>query len=1145
TPTGGMTITNTGGALGTLTITQTVTSTYSGLIAGNVAVVKTGSGALALSGANTFGGGITLNAGTLNINNASALGTGTLVIAGGALDNTTAGAITNSRNNAMSWNGDFTAATTHSLNLGAGAVTLGSNRIVTVAANALTVGGVISDGGSNFGLTKAGNGTLVLTTNATYTGATIINTGTLQLAGGLNPLSPYSAIIPNAGILDLGGGTQFSTGAVAFTSGGGTIQNGTLSNDTAYTAQGGTIGISLAGAAGLTKTTTNALILSGSNTFSGGVTLNNGTLNINNGSALGTGVFTINGGVLDNTTAAALTNSQNNTQNWSSDFTFAGTRNLHLGTGAVTLGGGRIVTVSNNVLTIGGVISDGGSNFGLTKAGNGTLVLTTNATYTGATTINAGTLQLAGGLNPLSPFSTIFPNAGILDLGGGTQFSTGAIAFVGGTITNGSLSNNTAYTAQSGTISINLSGSAGLTKNGVGTLGLAGTNTYSGGTLLNAGVLQINSTNSLPVGIGNMTLSYGTTFAAGYQMGQSFLDRVSTASSGTVALAVSSTNALNFNTAGLTNVSLGAVGTVTNSGTLTPFGSAYRLGGGGGTLVITNALTDANNRLVAFSGGSGGTLQLSGVNTYSNTLILGGTVSFNADTALGNTAGASNIVMNGGTLNLSGVAMSLTRGIAIGTNGGTFTTTSGNLTLAGVIRNLPGQTGTVTIAGGNIVVVNNSSTYSGNTVLTGTVLVVVSKDSVGSGTNVTSGPFGIGTLVFAGAQIRNTTSGSGFTIGNNILFAADTTAPSAAGARNLTFSGEVTLTGTRMFTQAETSTITFSGPIGDNGLGYGFTKAGTGLLVLSGTNTYTGPTTISNGTLKVAFGGSLSSSTRVYVDPLGLLDLDGNSQTIAGLTGGGVVTNGGGNLTLNLASPNTFGGILKGASSLTLTGGGTLIMTGTNSFGSASVISNGSTYVVNGLHNGALITAYAGSTVGGNGPISGTLLVNGGIYQPGYGGVLTQTVATLTLTNSGTLAVTLAQTNNPAYVTVSSQLALAGTNNYLRLSNPDSLSFTAGTITLVDYHGTGVLDYTNNYFRLADNINTIVGPNDGWALTNNMQFSVVGGSSSVTNLFTINYDDLANGVITLTAVPEPGTASLLGLVGLAFLVRRLRHRGKA
>ncbi|MCX7008137.1 MAG: autotransporter-associated beta strand repeat-containing protein, partial [Kiritimatiellaeota bacterium] len=331
--------------------------------------------------------------------------------------------------------------------------------------------------------------------------------------------------------------------------------------------------------------------------------------------------------------------------------------------------------------------------------------------------------------------------------------------------------------------------------------------------------------------------------------------------------------------------------------------------------------------------------------------------------------------------------------------------------------------------------------------------------------------------------------------------------------------------------------------VGNTIMGSGsLTKLGAGTLTLSGGNTYGGATIISNGTLKVANGGSLSPSTTVYVDNLGIIDFSGNIQTIAGLTGNGVVTNGSGNLTVNLVNAtNTFGGTLTGASTLTLTGGGTLLMTGTNSFGSASVISNGSTYVVNGLHNGAIITAYSNSTVGGSGPISSTLLVTGGTYQPGYGSVLTQAVATLILTNSSTLAVTLAQTNNPAYVTVSSQLTLAGTNNYLRLSNPDSLSYTAGTITLVDYRGTGVLDFTNNYFRLADNINTIVGPNDGWALTNNMQFSVVGGGSA-TNLFTINYDDLANGVITLTAVPEPGTASLLGLIGVAFLVRRLRRR---
>ncbi|MCX7006826.1 MAG: PEP-CTERM sorting domain-containing protein, partial [Kiritimatiellaeota bacterium] len=60
-------------------------------------------------------------------------------------------------------------------------------------------------------------------------------------------------------------------------------------------------------------------------------------------------------------------------------------------------------------------------------------------------------------------------------------------------------------------------------------------------------------------------------------------------------------------------------------------------------------------------------------------------------------------------------------------------------------------------------------------------------------------------------------------------------------------------------------------------------------------------------------------------------------------------------------------------------------------------------------------------------------------------------------------------------------------------------------------------------------------------------FGVSGGLLNTTNFFRINYDALANGdpggsMITLTAVPEPGTASLLGLIGVAFLVRRLRRR---
>ncbi len=106
---------------------------------------------------------------------------------------------------------------------------------------------------------------------------------------------------------------------------------------------------------------TSTWTLSAANTFSGGVRIDSGTLNINNATAIGSGTFTINGGVIDNTSGSTITLSNNNVQTWGGDFTFTGTNALNLGTGTVTLGANRTVTVSASTLTVGGVIGDSGS----------------------------------------------------------------------------------------------------------------------------------------------------------------------------------------------------------------------------------------------------------------------------------------------------------------------------------------------------------------------------------------------------------------------------------------------------------------------------------------------------------------------------------------------------------------------------------------------------------------------------------------------------------------------------------------------------------------------------------------------------------------------------------------------------------------
>ena len=153
---------------------------------------------------------------------------------------------------------------------------------------------------------------------------------------------------------------------------GGTVQAGsvTVNNSNGdYVLSGGG---SIAGGGALVKSGTRALTLRISNSYSGGTTLNAGTLNVNNNNALGVGSLTINGGTLGNTSGQAVTLLANPTQTWGADITYNGPNDLNLGTGAVasTVTGGtvRTFTVNAGTLTVGGIITDAAGTDGLTKA---------------------------------------------------------------------------------------------------------------------------------------------------------------------------------------------------------------------------------------------------------------------------------------------------------------------------------------------------------------------------------------------------------------------------------------------------------------------------------------------------------------------------------------------------------------------------------------------------------------------------------------------------------------------------------------------------------------------------------------------------------------------------------------------------------
>ena len=198
-----------------------------------------------------------------------------------------------------------------------------------------------------------------------------------------------------------------------------------LGADTGNTLQG-TILTNGPGTLQIVKNGTGSLKLMSTvtNSASGGFILNNGQVVINNGgdpsatgfatnSALGTGTFTINGGSIENTSGGDLTLSSANKQVWNGDFAYGGSfASFDLGSGSVTLSNTVQVTVSNNTLSVDGVISGAGK--GIAKAGPGTLALNGVNSYTGNTIINAGTLSL-GASGSLSSGSSV-------NIGGGGTF---------------------------------------------------------------------------------------------------------------------------------------------------------------------------------------------------------------------------------------------------------------------------------------------------------------------------------------------------------------------------------------------------------------------------------------------------------------------------------------------------------------------------------------------------------------------------------------------------------------------------------------------------------------------------------------------------------------------------------------------------
>jgi len=421
----------------TVTVSNAATTlTISGVISGAGGLTKSGSGTVTLSAANTYTGVTTINVGTIAIAADAGLGAspgaptaGKLTFGGGTLRTTAS----------------FTLAANRGIAL------TGAGTISTDPGTTLTYGGIIAGAST---LTKAGTGTLIVSGANTYTGATAISAGTLQL-GATNAAPSGSAVTVSGGAtFDLRG---FSDG-IGSLAGAGTVTSGaagavtlTAGGNNGSTTFSGVI-LNGSGTVALTKTGTGTLTLSGANTYGGTTTVSAGVLDVQNNTALGAtaGATTVAGGAALQVDGSGLVVAEPvtlngtgiagggalrqlaNTNTWSGTITLGSAARVNADAGTLTVSGG--ITNGGFPLTVGGAgnttisttaISGTG---GLTKDGTGTVTLSASNTYTGTTTVSAGSLLVNGS-----------QGSSAVSLNGGTLGGTGTVGAITSTGSGGSV----------------------------------------------------------------------------------------------------------------------------------------------------------------------------------------------------------------------------------------------------------------------------------------------------------------------------------------------------------------------------------------------------------------------------------------------------------------------------------------------------------------------------------------------------------------------------------------------------------------------------------------------------------------------------------------------------------------------------------
>jgi fibronectin-binding autotransporter adhesin len=399
--------------------------------------------------------------------------------------------------------------------------------------------------------------------------------------------------------------------------------------------------------------------------------------------------------------------------------------------------------------------------------------------------------------------------------------------------------------------------------------------------------LQFNTAASIGGTGVSVSVATGAADAAGYAINQAFLARITSTSTGSAALAISSANNLDFSSAtgaNLPNVSLGAVGNASFTGTLTPYGNPYLLGGGGGTLTLPNVqLTGTNSVMVV----GPGTVAPTGANTYTGitTITAGGR--FAPTVALGGTASgmgqssnsSSNLIIDGGTF--AGVG-STDRSFTLTTNGGSLDNSGGlYFTGPGTVALPAGVNTTLTLTGTNtghntfnLSLADPGGGFVTSILKTGTGKWTFSAD----GTKTYSGQ----THITAGEL--EALSGDAFSHYSDLNI--DSSGVLDMHDNNVTINGllgsgaiyDNFISGTKTLTiGAQNDGGNWAGNI-DSSATLNVVKQGTGTEIFSAANTYVGNTTVAGGTLTISSTGSVIS-TALYTNAGATLNLIGSAPS--------------------------------------------------------------------------------------------------------------------------------------------------------------------------------------------------------------------------------------------------------------------------